>query len=208
MTVPLMLLIATRLMMSGANRLKLKVGSGLVPHPMAHQGPTIHTHANFPRLFMQFDPTSVGDRRQVGICHILEHEKVTMWLCNEEDVCQETRQMILCTQPSPEMTCVLQEDLFIEGKPVWACAPPLSDKYGSPVESAFEESKQGGPAELADCDPEATRDGDPDGCVTNPEDEQGGASAATRSPVKMASLRHIEPASNKRDAASWWQGDQ
>ena len=47
------------------------------------------------------------------------------WLCDDDEVCVETTQMTLCTEHSedPDVKCVLQEGLYIDGKPVWACAP-------------------------------------------------------------------------------------
>ena len=43
----------------------------------------------------------------------------------DDEVCVETTQMTLCTEHSedPDVKCVLQEGLYIDGKPVWACAP-------------------------------------------------------------------------------------
>ena len=47
------------------------------------------------------------------------------WLCDDDEVCVETTQMTLCTEHSedPDVKCVLQEGLYIDGKPVWASAP-------------------------------------------------------------------------------------
>lgn len=236
MTVPLKLLMAARLMMSSASRINLKVESRLVPHPMVHNVPMIGTHASLPRLLMQFDSNSVGKRREIGLCEILEHEKATMWLCDKEDgqeVCRETQRMFLRTEPSPEMTCVLQEGLFMEGKPVWACAELpttiLADEYGSPAESTDEGSKQGGPAESTDAeserggpaepaedDAEATRDSeleDREASATRDSEpeaagNQGRSNASTQSPVKTAGLRNMEPGFTKGDSAGWWQGSK
>eukprot|EP00320_Phaeocystis_rex_P001696 CAMPEP_0119069722 /NCGR_PEP_ID=MMETSP1178-20130426/28287_1 /TAXON_ID=33656 /ORGANISM="unid sp, Strain CCMP2000" /LENGTH=118 /DNA_ID=CAMNT_0007051515 /DNA_START=61 /DNA_END=417 /DNA_ORIENTATION=+ len=67
-----------------------------------------------------------------GACHILAHGDATAWLCDEDTTCVETQHMVLCTEPSPDMKCVLQEGLAIDGKPVWACAP-ISESSESPT---------------------------------------------------------------------------
>lgn len=226
MKMPLMLLIAASLLMSGANRLNLKAGPRLVPHPMARQGPVISTHANLPHLLMQFDSASVGDSHQVDLCAILEHEEATTWLCDDDKGCQETQQMFLCTDPSPEMTCVLQEGLIMEGKPVWACAPDsegpelkhrsqqptmrLTDEYGSPAGSDSEASDQGDPAEPDDGEPGAAPMLDSEAAAMRNDETEGDDKpyAFVQSGVKVANLHHIEPASNGGDAASRWQGGQ
>jgi len=62
-------------------------------------------------------------------CHILGEEEDEGILCDEQ-VCEPTR-MYLCdgdhSEWTPGMTCILQEGLTIDGKPVYACGQLTTD---------------------------------------------------------------------------------
>jgi hypothetical protein len=82
-------------------------------------------HAPSPARASSLQASSSGNVGGSGAaCHILAHGDATTWLCDDEaGSCAETQHMVLCTEPNDTMHCVLQESLFIDGKPVWACAP-------------------------------------------------------------------------------------